>query len=385
MKILKEKFLREEELQDPQIDEIEDNSIEDIAEEPSTEGAATSEPEIEEPTGTENVEPTKTVWKVNFTLGNHENWSRFESETKEEAEREVTKYVTNKWPNREFKIIDTEEYVEEDELEEQLNESLENNPMEANKIFVNGEPYITFEKGTPQDEIDKIAYQLKNILGTKEVRVVYEDGSTYNMKVEALEESLGEITDAQPIETGAEVGMATVISDLIKDEYEAIDGYNSAIATAEAEGFEDLVNVLTEIQAEENLHIGQLQAVMNTLDPNAHLVDDGQQEGIEQLANPIATDNTIEEDIEPEQMSRADSEAFDRAVREKWDMSPLEFIQEYNAGRLPMMSVNSYEDIPNCENAIELDSLDISQGTGNVIVYTYMEPETGKLYKYASY
>ena len=63
----------------------------------------------------------------------------------------------------------------------------------------------------------------------------------------------------------------------------------------------------------------------------------------------------------------------------------LEFIQEYNAGRLPMMSVNNYEDIPNCENAIELDSSDISQGTGNVIIYTCMEPETGKLYRYASY
>ena len=306
MKILKEKILKEEELQDIQVDEFEDITVDDIPEDPT----------LDEPTITD-AEPTKTVWKVNFTLGNHENWSRFESETKEEAEREVTKYVTTKWPNREFKIIDTEEYVEEDELEEQLNESFTD--------------------------------------------------------------------DAQPIETGAAVGMATVISDLIKDEYEAIDGYNSAIATAEAEGFGDMVRVLTEIQAEENIHIGQLQELMKIVDPNASKIEDGQAEGAEQLANPIATDNTIEEDIEPEQMSRADSEAFDRAVREKWNMSPLEFIQEYNAGRLPMMSVNNYEDIPNCENAIELDSSDISQGTGNVIIYTYMEPETGKLYRYASY
>lgn len=111
---------------------------------------------------------------------------------------------------------------------------------------------------------------------------------------ESLNESLGEITDAQPIEHGASVGMAGVISDLIKDEYEAIDGYNSAIATAEAEGFTDMIAVLTEIQAEENLHIGQLQAIMNTLDPNAHLVDDGQAEGIEQLANPLGNNEVID-------------------------------------------------------------------------------------------
>ena len=111
---------------------------------------------------------------------------------------------------------------------------------------------------------------------------------------ESLNESLGEITDAQPIEPGASVGMASVISDLIKDEYEAIDGYNTAIATAMAEGFTDMVAVLTEIQAEENLHIGQLQAIMNTLDPNAHLVDDGQAEGIEQLANPLGNNEVID-------------------------------------------------------------------------------------------
>jgi hypothetical protein len=231
----------------------------------------------------QTIEPITTTYKVTFTLGKHTNWSRVDTVDEEDAKQQVMDYVTKKWPDREFEITDVEEFVEE-EMEESLNESLENDSMEANKIFVNGEPYITFEKGTPQEEIDKVAYELKHILGTKEVRVVYEDGSTYNMKVN---ESLDEITDAQPIEDGACVGMASVISDLIKDEYEAIDGYNSAIATAEAEGFGDMVNVLTEIQAEEHLHIGQLQAIMNTIDPNAHLVDDGQAEGVEQLSNPL--------------------------------------------------------------------------------------------------
>lgn len=199
---------------------------------------------------------------------------------------------------------------------------------------------------------------------------------------ESLTESLDEITDAQPIETGAEVGMATVISDLIKDEYEAIDGYNSAIATAEAEGFEDLVNVLTEIQAEENLHIGQLQAIMNTLDPNAHLVDDGQQEGIEQLANPLGG-NDITEDLDD--MSLADQRMFIRCVNEIWNMSVMEWTQKYYAGQLEVTTVSSYDDIPDTSNLIEISSSDLSQGTGNVIVYTYMDAGDGTLYRYADF
>lgn len=130
-------------------------------------------------------------------------------------------------------------------------------------------------------------------------------------QTQPITEELNEsnIIDAEPIETGAEVGMAAIISDLIKDEYEAIDGYNSAIATAQAEGFLDMINVLSEIQAEENLHIGQLQTLMNSVDPNAHLVDDGQQEGIEQLANPIAAE-VVEESINANDLTDNVEQAF---------------------------------------------------------------------------
>ena len=121
--------------------------------------------------------------------------------------------------------------------------------------------------------------------------------SDYDDMDESLKESV--TSDAEPIENGPKVGMASIISDLIKDEYEAIDGYNAAIATAEAEGFEDAIKVLTEIQAEENIHIGQLQEVMKLFDPNADKVEDGQAEGAEQLANSIATDD-INEELETE-------------------------------------------------------------------------------------
>lgn len=214
------------------------------------------------------------------------------------------------------------------------------------------------------------------------------DVDKFDEVTESLNESLdGELTDVQPIEDGAAVGMSTVISDLIKNEYETIDQYNAAIATAEAEGFGDMTTVLTEIQAEEHLHIGQLQAILNTLDPNAHLVDDGKQEGIEQLSNPLGDNDIVEESLKEDldDMSLTDQEMFIRCVNEIWNMSVMEWTQKYYDGLLDITTVDSYDDIPDTSNLIEIGKSDLSQGTGNVIVYTYMNAGDGQLYRYASF
>lgn len=108
-------------------------------------------------------------------------------------------------------------------------------------------------------------------------------------EIEVNENLLSEGLQEEPhsIEAGPTVGMAQLLSDLIKDEYEAIDGYNSVIATADAEGYDDMIDVLTDVQAEENVHIGQLQELRKMVDPNAHMVEDGEEEAEEELSNPI--------------------------------------------------------------------------------------------------
>lgn len=325
MKYLNERLLLEEDkFEDVKTEESETSQeIPENDPETSLDNDMTSDTNSEENSPTEepvedndDIEPTTTLYKVSFTLGKHDNWSRVDANSEQEAEEIVRDYVTKKWPDREFEIVSTEKF-EEEEVEESLNESL------------------------------------------------------------------GEVTDAQPIETGPAVGMATIISDLIKDEYEAIDGYNSAIATAQAEGFEDAVRVLTEIQAEENIHVGQLQEVMKLFDPNADKVEDGQSEGEEQLSGDLSMDNPITEDLDD--MSLQDQKMFVRCVNEIWHMSVMEWTQKYYAGQLEVTTVDSYDDIPDTSNLIEIDSSDISQGTGNVIIYTYMDAGDGTLYRYADY
>ena len=78
--------------------------------------------------------------------------------------------------------------------------------------------------------------------------------------------------------TDEDFGISAILNDLIIDEWEAIDGYNSAIITLLDLGKEDAVGVLRDIVNEENIHIGQLEQVMKSVSPNANSINDGEQE-----------------------------------------------------------------------------------------------------------
>ena len=83
-------------------------------------------------------------------------------------------------------------------------------------------------------------------------------------------------------------GISMIINNLIKDEYEAIDAYNSAITTFKSIGnSDDAISVLNDIVAEENIHVGQLQRLMELFDPNADKVSDGVEEASEQIENDL--------------------------------------------------------------------------------------------------
>lgn len=87
-----------------------------------------------------------------------------------------------------------------------------------------------------------------------------------------------------PPEVGQDMGIAGVLSTLIKSEWDAIDDYNSAIATlSEMENTEDIIDVFKDIVAEEHVHVGQLQKTLETISPNASEIKKGEKEATEQL------------------------------------------------------------------------------------------------------
>ena len=87
---------------------------------------------------------------------------------------------------------------------------------------------------------------------------------------------------------GSDTGVASELIHLINDEWEAIEGYNNAIASLrsvidENPFYESAIDVLEEISNEENVHVGQLQELLKQISPNAASITKGEEEAKSQL------------------------------------------------------------------------------------------------------
>ena len=96
---------------------------------------------------------------------------------------------------------------------------------------------------------------------------------------------------------GPESAMASTINALIRDEWEAIEGYNSAILVARECGMSDICEVLTGIQNEENKHVGELQRCLELVTDSATLIQDGQKEAAQEMTNADEEANAIETEV----------------------------------------------------------------------------------------
>ena len=103
-----------------------------------------------------------------------------------------------------------------------------------------------------------------------------------------------EITFDKEEELGLKNGFSDMIGKLIIDEYEAIEGYNNAILQAKIEDLPDMVAVLEDIQKEENVHVGQLQELLKLFNEGAKKVEDGIEEGKQQIEGSEITPEEIE-------------------------------------------------------------------------------------------
>lgn len=166
----------------------------------------------------------------------------------------LEQYVNSQLKNKEFKKELQQLYKEE-------NESLE-------KSKENREPYKGILRG-----MREVAEATNN---TDVIQFI--DNALDNPITEDLEEPSQTIDDDT-----SNHGMLGLVNSLIISEYDAIDQYNSAMATAEAEGNIDIIPVLKDIIAEEHTHVGQLQAAAKLFDQSAGNVDKGKEEADTQL------------------------------------------------------------------------------------------------------
>ena len=103
--------------------------------------------------------------------------------------------------------------------------------------------------------------------------------------------------DVTPGETNNSV--AYYLNMLIKDEWDAIQGYQDAIAAIKS--FADdfgIVSILEDIEKEENLHVGQLQKAMQLVAPSANDINKGEEEAAEQLGETTPVEGASEKEVD---------------------------------------------------------------------------------------
>ena len=174
---------------------------------------------------------------------------------------------------------------------------------------------------------------------------------SYTMEDSTYDESLTE--DATDIETetlegpkqGPEFGLAALLNDAIKDEWDAIDTYNSLAVSARDEGFENIAEVIDEINTEENKHVGQLQEILKTISPNTDAIKVGEQEGKEQMSE--ASDNDTDFELSSE-----------FGISDDDDISEAEMQEALNQIKKLKECVNNSTNIPNNINDVNINDIE---------------------------
>ena len=90
---------------------------------------------------------------------------------------------------------------------------------------------------------------------------------------------------------GLDSGVADSLINLINDEWEAIQGYNTFramvldMSKTGTRDYTSMLEVIDEVINEENRHVGQLQELLKGISPNTASIEKGQEEAKEQLAS----------------------------------------------------------------------------------------------------
>lgn len=89
-------------------------------------------------------------------------------------------------------------------------------------------------------------------------------------------------------ETGVDNGIANQIIEMINGEWDTIKLYNDLVTNLTQYGFIDFIPVIQDILNEENIHVGQLHAILQKISPNAESIEQGEIEAeTEQLSEGI--------------------------------------------------------------------------------------------------
>lgn len=139
-------------------------------------------------------------------------------------------------------------------------------------------------------------------------------------------------------EDACRAGIAQDLNYLIKDELEAVDGYNSVLATwKDADKFPEVIAVLKDIVDEEMLHIGQLQRALELVSPNAKNIQAGAKEAEEQIVD------------EAEKQKEKEIEKAEEKFRDKIDVEVEDSVEDIEDGEKEVVDIDVVEESKKCK------------------------------------
>ena len=155
---------------------------------------------------------------------------------------------------------------------------------------------------------EDIEIEIEDSDGDVDSVIVPSDEIETSIESEEKEEKEEEVIPDGP-ETYQDFDIANSLNALIRDEWEAIEGYNNAsnlLKTMKEYDTElkidvdGIIKILADIANEENLHVGQLQKALEMVSPNAESIKDGAKEAEEQIEETEPEKKEEEEVVEVE-------------------------------------------------------------------------------------
>lgn len=111
-----------------------------------------------------------------------------------------------------------------------------------------------------------------------ERKALYESNHSVKEDIESQENNL------TPPQSELDMGIASMLTSAIKDEWEAIDTYNSILATLVNKDCPAEINkIISDIVSEELIHVGQLEKALELVATNTLLIQTGEMEAEEQI------------------------------------------------------------------------------------------------------
>ena len=178
----------------------------------------------------------------------------------------IRELISGKTLNEVLKEVETDEPL----AEGQLNTVYE--------YLTDARVYVDENRYAPAiDRLTFVIELLKKHIGlTEDV----EDDITVEVDGEIVTDTTEPVSDvgSEVSEPSVELGIVEMLMQAVKDEYNTISFYNGLTANANECGRADIAAVISHINDEENIHVGQLQYCIEKLSQQATMVEDGKVE-----------------------------------------------------------------------------------------------------------